>query len=353
MTAKSKWGAKLKKMKAGWQGSEQAYKEMFGAADIPEDVYVMKLQEACLDETTGGKLRIKREHVIIEGEHKGVVIRDGMNLETDMGPVFARRWLAMLDVEIPEDPEELEDLLLEVKEAAPVVKGRVRHSGDFTNVDIISVVDDDEGGDSGSGEEQEIDLDSMDKNELRALVKDNDLDIDGWRKMDEDTLREAIREQIDGGDEEGTEEGTEEGSDDVDLDELDKAGLLSLIEENEIDPKDLGFKNKLMMKKASEDKLREALQEALGGEEEGEGEGSEEGGSAEDDELLEQAKVFCGTWDVEIAEDADLDDIKAAIAECKFPEKELDDDEKALLEALELTETIQTVKKTVKKTAKK
>lgn len=344
MAAKSKWGAKLRKMKSGWQGSEQAYKEMFGASDIPEDVYVMKLQEAALDETNAGKLRIKREHVIIEGEHKGVVIRDGMNLETDMGPVFARRWLAMLEVEIPDDPEELEELLSEVKDAAPVVKGRVRHSGDFTNVDIISVVGDDDGvGESGEEEEQDIDLDSMDKAELRALVKDNDLEIDGWRKMDENTLRDAIAEVISGDEgEEGegeSEEGAEgeEGGDDVDLDDLDKDGLLALIEENDIDPKDLGFKNKLMMKKAKEDKIRKALQEALGGEEEGE----EESGSEDDDELLEQAKVFCGTWDVEIAEDADLDDCKAAIAECKFPEKELDDDEKELLEALELGETIQ------------
>jgi len=334
--------------------SEQQYKEMFGASDIPEGVYVAKLQDCELTESNSGKLRIKREHVIMEGEHKGVPVRDGLNLENEYGPVFCRRWLNMIGADVPENPEELETLLAEIKEAAPVCKIRVRHSGDYTNVDVISVVGDEEVGEEGSGEEgegDEIDLDSMDKDELRALVKENDLEIDGWRKMDEDTLREAIREAIsgdeeeEGSEEEGEEEGEEEEEegDGVDLDSLDKDGLLALIKENEIDPKDLGFKNALLMKKASEDKLREALQTALseGEGEEGEGEGE---ASGEDDELLEQAKVFCGTWDVDVAEDADLDDLKAAIAECQFPEKELDEDETKLLEALELTECIQKAK---------
>lgn len=350
MAAKSKWGARLSKMKSGWSSSEQQYKEMFGAADIPEDVYVAKLQDCELTESNSGKLRIKREHVIMEGEHKGVPVRDGLNLENEYGPVFCRRWLHMIGADVPENPEELETLLAEIKEAAPVCKIRVRHSGDYTNVDVISVVGDEEVGEEGSGEEgegDEIDLDSMDKDELRALVKENDLEIDGWRKMDEDTLREAIREAIsgeeEGSEEEGEEEGEEEEGDDVDLDSLDKDGLLALIKENEIDPKDLGFKNALLMKKASEDKLREALQTALGEGEDEEDEGEDEA-SGEDDELLEQAKVFCGTWDVDVAEDADLDDLKAAIAECQFPEKELDEDETKLLEALELTECIQKAK---------
>lgn len=345
MAAKSKWGARLSKMKSGWASSEQQYKEMFGASDLPEDTYVAKLQDCELSESNAGNLRVKREHVIVEGDHKGVVVRDGLNLENEYGPVFCRRWLAMLGVDVPENPEELETLLAEVKEAAPVCKIRVRHSGDFTNVDVISVLGEDgeelSGGEAEGGEEggEEIDLDGMDKNELRALVKENDLEIDGWRKMDEDTLREAIREQIGG--EEGSEEGAEGEEEGIDLDALDKDGLLALIKENEIDAKDLGFKNPLLMKKATEEKLREAITaymaEAEGGEESGEGAGA-------DDELLEQAKVFCGTWDVEIAEDADLDDIKAAIAECQFPEKEIDEDEKALLTALELTECIQVAK---------
>lgn len=355
MAVKSKWGARLSKMKSGWLSSEQQYKEMFGAADIPEDVYVAKLQDCELTESSSGKLRIKREHVIMEGEHKGVPIRDGLNLENELGLVFCRRWLNMIGADVPENPEELETLLAEIKEAAPVCKIRVRHSGDFTNVDVISVVGDADGGEEGSGEEgegDEIDLDSMDKDELRALVKENDLEIDGWRKMDEDTLREAIREAIsddegkdseEGESEEESEEEGEEEGDNVDLDSLDKDGLLAFIKENDIDPKDLGFKNALLMKKASEDKLREALQAVLSEDvnEESEGEGE---ASVDDDELLEQAKVFCGTWDVDIAEDADLDDIKAAIAECQFPEKELDEDEIKLLEALELTECIQKAK---------
>lgn len=342
MAAESKWEAKLRKMKSGWANSKQSYKEMFGASDIPEDVYVAKLQDTELTESNAGKLRIKREHVILEGDHKGVVVRDGLNLENEYGPVFCRRWFALLGVDIPEEPEELEEVLGEVKDAAPVCKIRVRHSGDFTNVDVISVVDED-GGSGEGGEGEDVDLDSLDKTELRALVKENDLDIADWRKMDEDTLRDTIRGVLSEEDVESESEGEGEGEEDaegIDLDALDKAGLLEVIIDNEIDPKDLGFKNKSLMKKATEDKLRSALTEYMGAEGEGK-EDESEGKSDVDDELLEQAKVFCGTWDVEVAEDADLDGIKTAMAECKFPEKELDEDEIVLLGALELTDCIQ------------
>lgn len=358
MAIKSKWGARLKKAASVWKQSEEAYKEAFGAENLAEDTYVVKLRNCELKLNNKEQLTIVRSHVILEGDFKGIPITDRFNLESDWGAVRARRWFLMLGKDAPENSEEIEELLVEINDEKAVCKGRFSRNNGFANLDITSVIGEDydgsEGGEGGEG--TEIDLESMDKDELRALIKENELDIDGWRKMDEDALREAIAEAISGSEEgsegeEGEEGGeSEEGSDDsVDLDSLDKDGLLKLIEENEIDSKDLGFKNKLLMKKATEKQLRKALEEALGGTEEGGEEGGEEG--SDDDELLEQAKVFCGTWGVEVAEDADLDDIKEAISGCSFPEKEVDDDEEALLKSLELESCIQ--RKSAKKIIKK
>lgn len=362
--AKSKWNARLKKAATAWKDSKEAYNSQFAADNLPEDTYVMKLQDATFKET--GKdhnLTILVEYVILEGEHKGVVVSSFFNLESEWGPVFARKWFGMMETyavinEVPEEAEDLEETIADIKAAEPVCKVRFsRNSQGYKNVDVISIiVDGEEGSEEGSeeGGEEGIDLEAMDKAELRQLIKDNDLEIDGWRKMNEEQLREAIGEVLGDGEESGEEageEGSEEGEEEsVDLDELDKDGLLALIDENEIDPADLGFKNKLLMKKASEDKIRKALEEYMaenGGEEGG------EGGSDEDDELLEQARIFCGTWDVNIADDADLDDVKEAMKVCEFPEKELDEEEVALLEKLELTDCIKkpAAKKAVAKKA--
>jgi len=347
--SKSKWGSKLKKIKSGWADSEQSYKEMFGASDLPEDVYVMKLQTCELSESATGNLRIKRSHVVIEGDYKGVVVPDGLNLEGELksgthASVFVRRWLEMLDIEVPDDPEDIEGILEEIQDANPVVKARITHSGDFTNVNLVSVIDDDAGeegeseSEDGEGELTQEILDAMDKNEMRELVKENDLDIKKYRTLDEDSLRSAIADLVfessESNDEKSSGDGEAEQNDgdgdgEVDLDALDKKGLLSLIEENEISAKELGFANKIKMKNSSENAIRKALEDALGGE------GGDD--TVDDDAILEQAKIFCSTWDIPVSEDADIEDIKSAISECEFPEVDVDEDEILLLGTLDLT----------------
>lgn len=332
--AVSKWAKKLSGMKTAWKASEDTYKETFGAADIPEDTYVAQLQEAMLDEDKKQNVVIRREHIITEGEHKGVVVRDRMNLSNDMGLVFVRRWLQMLGVDIPEDSAELETLVSEIKKAAPVCKVRIRHSGDFTNVDVISVED---GADAtATSDDSGVDLDALDKDGLRKLVVDNDLEIPGYRKMSEDELRAAITEKI-GGDSAPAETPAADDSADagIDLDAMDKAEMLKLVVDNELKPADLGFANELKMKGAKEDALRAALTKYLT-------ESADAPSGAEAvDETLQAARIFCGTWDVAIEADADLDDIKTALKKCRFPSKELDESEKALLVTIEMTECIQ------------
>lgn len=350
----SKWGSKLKKVQSGWSESEEQYESMFGASDLPEDTYILKLQDCGLGESDAGNLYVKREHVILEGEHKGVVVPDRLMLSTENGPVFCRRWLTMMGASIPKKVEGLEKVLVELKEEAPIVKARVSHSGDYTNVRVVSVIGDDE--DEGEGEG--VDLDEMTLKELRALVKDEDLEIKGYMKMSEDELREAIAATEDGGDgnDEGGEEEEEEGEPDageegatgndeeeegegeeIDLDEMSKEDMLEFIEENEISHTDLGYPKVTRMKRAKEELLRKKLQAFIDAQsEEEEGEGGEG-----NDELLEQAKIFCGTWEVDIEDDSDLEDIKEAFGECEFPESELDEDEVSMLTALGCESCIQ------------
>ena len=355
----SKWGSKLKGMQQGWKESSDQYDSMFGASELPEDVYVLKLQDCKLGESDAGGVYVRREHVILEGDHKGVVVGDILMLSTETGPVYVRQWLKMLDVEVPENISELEDLFNELKEAAPVVKGRVSHSvnngRDYTNLRVISVLGDEDG-----EEGEEINPDEMTLKELRAFVKENEIEIEGYLKLSEDKLREAVAEAIteDEGEEAESEEAegeeAEGDGDEIDFDGMEKPDLLEFIKENEISFKDLGYANGLKMKKASVDELREKLQEMVSEAEGEEAEGEEAEGN--DDEMMEMAKLFCGTWGVDIPKDGDLDDIKGEINKCTFPEEELDEDEIKLLGEMGLESTIKkktVVKKAVKKVLKK
>lgn len=52
----------------------------------------------------------------------------------------------------------------------------------------------------------EDDLDEMDRTELKAYIKDNDLDVRVTKSMDEDDIREAIRDAVGDGDDEDEDE---------------------------------------------------------------------------------------------------------------------------------------------------
>lgn len=404
----SKYAERLKKMKRAWAGSKAEYEYTFGGEKVAEGVYAAQLQDLSLAESKGkrtaGQLYIRREFVISEGEFEGVPVRDMMWIENEKGPVYLRRFIEMCGQECPPEdkPEELEDVLAKMKKDAPKVKLQVVHPANFDGLNLRVQGLDNDG--SADGDIDLDDLDDMDKKELKALVKEKDLDIDGYRKMDEDDLREAVKEALGGEDEDGGDDDRDdldemdkkelralvkseeldidgyrkmdeddlreairlargededgdgdedEGDGDApDFDEMDEEELREFIEENEVDPSDLGFKTKAKFKKADEDDLREALKEWANQDEDSDGD--ENGDEDEDEDLLKEAKVFCETWEVEVDGDADLDDVKTAIRgdeeeENTYPEKELDEDEVALLEKLGLDDLIERKRKGKKK----
>lgn len=353
MATKSKWNAKLAKANSSWADSEESYKATFGADNLPEDVFVFKLQDLEFAEVgKDNSIAIRREHVVLEGEFKGTVVRDRFNLDNEWGAVFCRRWLNMVGQEAPKSATELEPIIDTIKADPYVCKARFSRKNGYPNLDVISIITE-EDEDGGSGETQEIDLDSMDRADLRELVESNSLDIEGYKKMNEDDLRNAIKAMISDGGDGGSGEsgGGEDGGDEVDLSKLDRAGLLDLVESNGVDATDLGFKNKLLMKKASEKDLRKALEKYM---EDNSGDDSGSGGGNADDELLEKARIFCSTWDIEgVKPDSDLDDYKTAIGKCEFPAKEVDETDRDVLTELGLESCIKEPKSKPKLSLKK
>lgn len=141
--ATSKFASRLDGMNQQYSESKNQADSMFGGVKVPEWTYIARLQKAVIKESqSSGKLMIRREHIIVEGEFLGMVIYDNMQLETPMGFAFVRRWLDLLEYQAPEKPSDLEDILEAMTDEAPTCKIQVKHSGDFINVSVVELLKD-------------------------------------------------------------------------------------------------------------------------------------------------------------------------------------------------------------------
>lgn len=104
---------------------------------IPPGIYKMQLASANITESqSSGKLMIKREHIVSEGEFRGEIVYDNMMIETERGPEFIARWITAMGFEVCSDIADLENTVAAIANAAPIYTARVTHSGDFTNVNV-------------------------------------------------------------------------------------------------------------------------------------------------------------------------------------------------------------------------
>lgn len=103
-------------------------------------------------------------------------------------------------------------------------------------------------------EEEDDDFDSLTRSELKALIREHDLEITVKKSTSDDDLREAVREAM--ADDDEDEDGEDEDDEDEDdgLDELDRAGLKAHIKANKLDVK--------VLKSMDDDAIRAAIRES-------------------------------------------------------------------------------------------
>ncbi len=175
--------ALLAKSKDKWNASKQQAKTLF--EKVPEGEYVFKSGGfTIVPSNSSGNLMIKRKHIVMDGDHKGASVYDNMMIETDLGMAFIRRWLEIVGVTPPDNPEELVDICAELTKNGYIAKGSVKHSGEYVNVrieELISTSSNEElkpnlteikaekGTESDSDDETEVDLDTMDRRMMKFL----------------------------------------------------------------------------------------------------------------------------------------------------------------------------------------
>lgn len=219
---------KLKKLNKKWaEAREEFGDETSGFETVPSGNYVVgKLKCEIAESTQSGKLQVKRNVTILEGEFKGQKVFDNLQLETERGPEFLLKWLNFMEYEV-ENLDDLEETLEEIsanEDATFQVRVKSTEDG-FSNIYFNKILEDgsseeegeegEEEGEEEEGEEEEEDLslDEMSRKELKAYIEENELDIKVTRKMDDDEIRDLIEEAVskeEGEEEEGEEEGEEE-----------------------------------------------------------------------------------------------------------------------------------------------
>lgn len=208
--------------------------EATGDFETPKPgVYTVKLIECSVTKPEGKDQRIEAVYEIQGKEYKGSRIWDYINLESEASEWKVRQFTDALGLK-PKgtlDTEKLVGKKLRVRVVHDTYQGEPRAKAgrllapkdadpDESDPDDVEAEEEEDGED----EEEEVDLDAMSRKELKAFIKEEELDIKVTQKMDEDDIREAIAETMEAEDEDEDEgeEDDEKGDDDDDGDDYDE-----------------------------------------------------------------------------------------------------------------------------------
>ena len=165
---------------------------------IPEGEYVVSVNDASIESSSKGNDYIKFEFEVIEGSHKGAKLYHNCSL-LPQSLFNLKNVLEALGFDIPTKAFDLDlsDLLgleCEVEVGHETYEGKKKaRILEFINPEDSDAEDDEE--DESEEEDLEAALENLSKKELRALVKEFEVDIE--RDSDKEDIIEALLEEVD------------------------------------------------------------------------------------------------------------------------------------------------------------
>lgn len=211
---KSKWASHIAKMKKHWSSAREQAEEGGDFGSLPAGKYICRLVGAELGQSeSSGRMQIHWQHKVVKGEELGTVQHSWDGVDTPESLVWLARKLSRLGVEMGDDTlDNLEDTLSEIVAAEPLVRITVKENGEFTNVYLDKLLDEDEtetdegnGDESSSEEETEVeaggedevsyeDIMEMPQKDLVTLIKDNELTTK--TNIPINTMRKKVCEEL-------------------------------------------------------------------------------------------------------------------------------------------------------------
>jgi len=127
--------SRLKKLNKSWKDATNE-EDPFGA-QVDDGFYKMKVMEGRVEEAqSSGRLQIRWEHQILEGEFKGETVLEYEGLEQEQSLFYVQRRISRLGYDIPEDISELQAVLEKITKEQPVARCKVATKDDFQHVYI-------------------------------------------------------------------------------------------------------------------------------------------------------------------------------------------------------------------------
>lgn len=166
-SAKSEFAKRLKAANKNWASAKEkaAEKDGGGFTEFDDGRYMARLKGGKLGESESGRLQIAFAFEIQEGEHEGKTKYDYQGVESEQNLEYLGRRLTQLGYELPDDLDQIEDILEDIGKTKPLCKIRLKSKGDFQNVYIDKVFSSDEDEESDEDETEETEVENTDADE--------------------------------------------------------------------------------------------------------------------------------------------------------------------------------------------
>lgn len=155
---------RLKAATKDWKGAKERAEEGSLASEFDDGKYLAKCIGAEFQESGSGRLQVDFKWKIIEGpsdDAVGKIKHDYQGCENEQNLEYLGRRIVAFGYDLPESLEDIEDILAEIVKEKPLCKIRLRTKGDFQNVYMDKVVEDEEDEDTEDDEDTD-DADAAD-----------------------------------------------------------------------------------------------------------------------------------------------------------------------------------------------
>lgn len=183
---------KLAAAKKLWAKAKDRAGEGDSFQEYDDGRYIMKLVGAEIGESqSSGRLQIDWTWKFLEGEYKGNFKHAYEGLETEDNLMWVGRTLVKLGAEMPDDFDDLSEVLVGLVKSKPVVRIKLTTKGDFQNLSVQRLIDEDEIEEEDDEDEETEETEEEDDEE----DEEEDDEEEEEEEDDDDEEEEAAEEE--------------------------------------------------------------------------------------------------------------------------------------------------------------
>jgi hypothetical protein len=143
-----------------------------GWDEFEDGRYLTQVTGLEIGESQNGRLQLVWDFKFLEGDNKDKVKKDFQGMETEQNLQFVAQRITQFGYEVPEDIEDVEDVVKAILKEKPICRISLKSKGDFQNVRVLKVLGKDEADAAGEdAEESESEEISDDGTEIKKGMK--------------------------------------------------------------------------------------------------------------------------------------------------------------------------------------